>query len=305
MGLAAALRALTGLVISTVLAPLLVRLKAVTKPLLVGSAGVAAIVAGFAWTIADRSLLVTFASVRGIEIPWDRFIRGMDLQYFFVMAAWITGYLALVLIAHNQSQRETLLRQNVEMQEIRLNLLAAQLNPHFLFNSLNTIRSLAAEDPMRTREVVSRLSSFLRRVMNVNPSVAVPLSDEIELARDYLDVEKARFEDGLEVDIQVDEAASRIMVPPLILQPLLENAIKHGEAVDGVRAVSLVAEAAKGSVVISVRNHGSLAGEADGTGLRLTRERLEQSFRDRHRFELAETGNRVTASITLPLAAGQ
>jgi two-component system LytT family sensor kinase len=300
MALAAIVRAITGFLVSLALTAVLPRFTGAHRIALAGIALLCAIVAGFAWTIFDRAALVTIASAWRVEIPWDRFIRGMDLQYFFVMAAWITGYIVLLVTARDQAQRETLLQQQLELQEVRLNLLAAQLNPHFLFNSLNTIRSLAAEDPVRTREVVTRLSSFLRQVTDLKPTDLVTLAKEVELARDYLEVEKARFEDGLEVTVNADPDASTSLVPPLILQPLLENAIKYGEPIGGIRTVAVSAMAQPQHIVLRVANTGRLESRIARTGWRLTQERLDQIFGSRHTFQAEQDANTVSVTITMP-----
>jgi hypothetical protein len=301
MALAAAVRAVTGMAVSTAFTPILPAVVGTTRLRLGAISLLIVIAAGFAWTLVDRAALVSLASALRLEIPWDRFTRGMDLQYFFVMTAWITGYVSLLLDARNRAQREQLLLREVEMRELRLNLLGAQLNPHFLFNSLNTIRSLASEDPARTREVVSRLSSFLRQVIDVKPADLVPVSREIELARDYLEVEKARFEDGLDVSVDADPRVVRSLVPPLILQPLLENAVRHGMPVGGVLTVSVNAAARNEELHLSVSNSGSIEAGTEGTGMRITRERLDHTFPGRYRLHVGNEGNTVTALITLPL----
>jgi LytS/YehU family sensor histidine kinase len=251
----------------------------------------------------DRIVLVTVASASGVVIPWERFPHGMDLDYVFVMLAWSAGFVSFVLLEKSRSQREALLRSEVDAHHARLSVLASQLNPHFLFNSLNTIRSLAAEDPSLTRDVVTRLSSFLRRVLSIDPMSAVSFADELELAADYLSVEKARFEKGLDTSFNVDPTVNEIPVPPLILQPLLENAIKHGSpGSDGVLRIAIDAAMRDGDLVASVSNTGSLAGgaSADGVGLNLTKSRLEQMFGRRSSFALASIDGRTVATIRVP-----
>ena len=247
IAIAKAIRAVTGLLISSGLVPLLRSQRDSRRAALGMVAGSAAIAAGFVWMFLDRVFLVAIASSIRLTIPWERFVHGMDLDYLFVMIAWVAAYAGLMLFDHARAQREELLMQQVEMQGVRLGLLAAQLNPHFLFNSLNTIKSLAAEDPVRTREVVGRLSSFLRRVISIDAAGSTILQQEIDLARDYLGIEQARFESLLSVHFDIDPSAGTVLVPPLILQPLLENAIKHGEPdADGVRQVLVAASMSDG-----------------------------------------------------------
>ena len=303
IAVAKAIRAFTGLLLSTVLVPLLepgVRSGEKRWWLVYGFA---AIVAGFMWTLLDRAVFVTIAAALRLSIPWERFVHGMDLDYIFVMLAWTACYVSFTLFRHNSEQQKELLEQRVEAQAARLSLLAAQLNPHFLFNSLNTIRSLAAEDPDRTRELITRLSSFLRRVLSFDPSVPVSLMQEFELAKDYLAVEQARFENSLEVTVDDLPADTSTLVPPLILQPLLENAIRHGEPdADGVRRIRLGSSASDDALHIVVENKGTIATGpgANGIGLILTRSRLDGMFGRDGRFEISSRDGRVVAEIHVP-----
>lgn len=300
IGLAKAARAITGLVISTALVPLL-EWKKNWRGLMPLSA-VAAISAGFLWMIVDRVAFITAAAIAQIHIPWQDFIHGVDLDYLFVMIAWTIGYVTSMLLDRSRLEQEELLKQRVRTQDAQMSLLAAQLNPHFLFNSLNTIRSLAAEDAGRTREVVSRLSSFLRRVISFDSASPVRVEEEIGLARDYLAVEQARFEDGLEVEFDIDPRSNDIVVPALILQPLIENAIKHGEAgPDGIRHVRLATSINDRDLILRVSNSGMLDGKegTHGIGLQLTRDRLAHVYASGASFALTNEGQTTAATITI------
>jgi signal transduction histidine kinase len=302
IGLAKGVRALTGLGISSLLVPLLEWRKNWRG--LIPLAAAAAVSAGFAWMITDRILFVTAASIAHVRIPWKDFIHGVDLDYLFVMIAWTTGYVTSMLLNRSRSEREELLKQRVRMQDAQMSLLAAQLNPHFLFNSLNTIRSLAAEDVGKTREVVSRLSSFLRRVISFDTATPVRLNEEVGLARDYLAVEQARFEEDLQVQFDVDPASADVLVPPLILQPLIENAIKHGEAgADGIRHIAIGTSATDGRLTLRVENSGRLNGaeRSNGVGVQLTRDRLAHLYGDGGSFALTSAEGKVVAAITIDL----
>ena len=304
IGLAKTVRALTGLLISSVLAPLLdLRINSGQRRWWAVYA-LAAIAAGFAWTLVDRAVFVSIAAMFKVTVPWGRFIHGMDLDYLFVMLAWTACYVAFALFRHNDAQQKELLERRVETQSARLDLLAAQLNPHFLFNSLNTIRSLAAEDPDRTRELITRLSSFLRRVLSFDPSTPVPLAQEIELAKDYLAVEQARFESDLEITLNVAPSRTSVVVPPLILQPLLENAVRHGEPdADGIRRILVEARETRAQVHITVTNTGSLAtgSVSRGIGLGLTRSRLEGMFGRTDLFQISSANGQVVAAVLIPV----
>ncbi len=300
IAVAKVVRATTGLILSSVMWPLVrTRLHPERKRWWLVIA-LAAFAAGWAWTFLDRVALVSIAAIVGFDIPWVRFPRGMDLDYFFVMLAWTAGAAGIILAGRTRSQNERLLEQQLAAESARLHMLASQLNPHFLFNALNTIRSIAAEDSERTREVVARLSAFLRRVLSFNPSELTTFEEELALAHDYLEVEKARFESTLSIEMRVEPKASMALVPPLLLQPILENAVKHGTAdADGVRRILVTATIDDAILTISAANRGSMIAGSKGIGLDLTANRLRQMFGERGRVRVDQTGDFVTATITI------
>jgi signal transduction histidine kinase len=291
-----AIRAITGLGMSGLLLPVFSWRRERDSAAWWARVVAATLGASAAWMFVDRIVLVTAASVAHFSVPWNAFPRGMDLEYLFVMVAWSAGWIGLTLANDGLQQREELLRHKVDAQTARLELFAAQLNPHFLFNALNTIRSLAAEDAERTREVVSRLSSFLRRAVSFAPADPVPLSEEIELVRDYLAIEEARFEQRFSVDIAMANGADAALVPPLILQPLIENAVKYG---DGLRTIRIRADLVRDTLTMHVENDGTLNGMKEGTGLRLTRSRLEAMYGSSQSFSIHESNHVVTATVII------
>src|SRR6266404_9466935 len=123
----------------------------------------------------------------------------------------------------------------VQPRDAELRALKAQINPHFLFNSLNSITALTTVDPSRAREMCIRLSDFLRNTLGLGERESIQWREELQLARTYLEVEQVRFGARLRVEMNVDEECSDCLIPPLVLQPLIENAVKHGIAtlVDG------------------------------------------------------------------------
>lgn len=256
---------------------------------------------GFAWTIVDRSLLVAAAPVLGLQIPWNRFPRGVELEYYVVAVAWTAGALVLRLWEREREAREALLEQQIAAREAQVRELARRLHPHFLFNSLNTIRSFAAEDPERAREMLTRLAAFLRHAIAIDPARPVPLAAEIESARAYLWIEEARFAPELEVAIDVDPGADSLLVPPLLLQPLIENALLHGDpGPDGVRRVRVGASRVDGGLRFEVASTGTLArGRREGEGLGLTRSRLRQAYGSGAGLALDEEGGWVVARLDI------
>jgi signal transduction histidine kinase len=194
------------------------------------------------------------------------------------------------------------------LAEARLQALRAQLNPHFLFNALNAISAYVEREPRRARAMIEHLADFLRISLGGPDSQATTLQRELDALEHYLSIQRARFEDRLQVSMDIEPGTLRARVPTLILQPLVENAIGHGVA----------PRASAGSVVISAhRNNGSLALSvrddgpglppgwnlltASRIGLSNTRQRLEHLYPHRHEFAVKNAlGGGVVAAIVIP-----
>jgi len=192
----------------------------------------------------------------------------------------------------------------LEARDAELRALKAQINPHFLFNSLNSIAALAAIDPAKAREMCVNLSDFLRKTLGLGERDSVSWREELELARTYLHVEQVRFGSRLRVVMDVDDACAECQVPPLVLQPLIENAVKHGIAtmLDGgtIRVESRVVD---GSLEVSVENRfdpDSPATSRNGLGLRNVRGRLETRFGDAASLTARSSENLFRAELVLP-----
>jgi LytS/YehU family sensor histidine kinase len=192
----------------------------------------------------------------------------------------------------------------LQTRDAELRALKSQINPHFLFNCLNSISALTSTDPGRAREMCVLLSDFLRKTLGLGERESISWREELELARTYLEVERVRFGARLQVEMQVDEACSDCQVPPLVLQPLIENAIKHGIAtmVDG-GIVRLEGRVENGRLAVRVEN--SFDPEAPsprrhGLGLRNVRSRLQTRFGDSARLNLAAEQDRFRAEMVFP-----
>jgi two-component system LytT family sensor kinase len=192
-----------------------------------------------------------------------------------------------------------------QLADARLNALRSQLNPHFLFNTLNAISSLVERDPRGVRKMIARLGELLRHTLEETESQEIVLERELELLRRYLDIMEVRFQGKLEATVTADEDVKHALVPNLILQPLVENALKHGvSASDGRGRVEVSAVRSGDQVVLTVRDHGPGPGGAEkdnGVGLSNTIARLDQLYKSRQRFSLkpASDGGSV-AEIRLP-----
>lgn len=198
----------------------------------------------------------------------------------------------------------------VRAGEARLAMLRYQLNPHLLFNTLNSIRSLVLTDPGKARDLVSRLAAFARRALTPAEAPLVPLRDEWLALTDYLELEKARWEDLLMIDASLDPALAGVLVPPLLLQPLVENAIKFGQqTTTGDLLVRVASARADGSLVLTIANTGRWLEPAAvpdensaHIGLANVRQRLA-AFYGAQASVVTSAGNGwVTVQLTLPMS---
>jgi len=257
----------------------------------------------------------------GIERLW--FLDDLTV-YFAVLAAGIardifTRYRA----RHDETVRLTAQAAQLQAQlaEARLAVLSAQLNPHFLFNTLHAVSSLVERDPRGVRRMIARLSELLRVTLEGTSEQEISLSRELELLRLYLDIMQVRFQGRLDVDVQVDNDVMEALVPNFVLQPLVENAVMHGVAkVEGSGRIELRAQRVVDDLVITVRDNGpgidaaigtdsngsltrprAETGGTGGVGLSNTRARLEQLYGPDQRLSLRRAGNVGTvAEVVLP-----
>ena len=204
--------------------------------------------------------------------------------------------------------------QRLEMQlvQARLDALVGQLQPHFLFNTLHTISAFVLEDPKQANRMIARLSELLRQSFNRERGPLVTLEEEFELLDHYVAIQEARFGDRLRVTFRVDPRAATAVVPTLLLQPLVENAIRQGVAPNGnVAEIEIAATREGDRLHLAVRDNGPGVGTRPtagngGTGLGLanTRARLQELYGPSHRFELtnAADGSGALATIEIPFS---
>jgi signal transduction histidine kinase len=234
-------------------------------------------------------------------------VLDIAMLVFWVFLAWTLLYFA-VRADHARRDRELRLAQaHAAARDAQHRLLLKQLNPHFLFNALNSVYALILErDEMRARRSVLALSAFLRDAVDDRAPPFVPLADELQAIRRYLDVELTRFEDRLRWVEAVPDDLLDAQVPYLILQPLVENAIKHGLD-EGMRPVTIRLEVcrAEGSIVLRVADdgHGMEQGRLPdfGVGLRNVRQRLDLAYEGRARLRVGGMpGSGFVAAVELP-----
>lgn len=199
--------------------------------------------------------------------------------------------------------------KNMEMlaltSEAELKNLRSQLNPHFMFNAMNSIRALIDEDPEKSKEAVTQLSNVLRSSLVHAKKELAPLQDELALVNDYLSLEKIRYEERLEVITNVDANTLTLLVPPLMIQTLVENGIKHGIAqrIKGGR-IEITTFKNSQELIIEIRNTGKLADNQKtetGIGVANTQKRLKLIFGNNAKFELSQEEEMVKSVVIIPL----
>ncbi len=266
---------------------------------------VAAAVAAFFWTRLARFL----ASLLDSYHPGFEHRLTPHVPLFFGVGVLLYGLAVALHYTYLQfeSAREAIEREHalrVLAREAELKALKAQINPHFLFNCLNSISALTSVDPGQAREMCIRLSDFLRNTLRLGERTSIPFGDELALVRTYLDVEQVRFGSRLRVEQDIGELCDRCVVPPLLLQPLVENAVKHGIAslVDG-GFIRIRAHVSNEVLRVSVENDfdpDNPSPKRSGLGLANVRNRIETRHGNRGHMNVAVTGTLHRVDLELP-----
>jgi hypothetical protein len=226
---------------------------------------------------------------------------GYWINTVIVLALWTGVWTGRRMLRRARESELAALRAESTRSALEFDALRARLNPHFVFNALNNLRALILEDPERARELVTRLSSTLRHALEHSQREWTTLGEEIAVVRDYLAIEQVHYEARLQPRIDVPAALHDARLPPMALQLLVENAIKHGIArTAGGGVLSIEAEQRSGALVVRVTNPGRLgdgASDRAGVGHAFLRERLA---RIGGRFALSEVDGRVIATLEIP-----
>ena len=270
-----------------------------------------------AWVRQAIVLAVLGIPIAALKIVISQVLRGVaGVPGYAVPGNLMAQYLiywGIVAIAHaaayyrSENQRELRAsRAEAHLAETRLQLLKMQLHPHFLFNTLNTISELVHENPDGAERMIAGLSDLLRETLDAGTVDVIPLLRELELLERYTDIQRARFGSRLTVSVTVDKEARDGLVPIFILQPLVENAIKHGLAAHaGAGRIHVHARMEQGRLFIDIDDDGPGVGDAvrDGVGLSNTRARLQEMYGDAHAFRVGTApGGGTRVSLSFPAA---
>ncbi|MGH9440977.1 MAG: sensor histidine kinase [Thermoanaerobaculia bacterium] len=279
-------------------------------PALVASAIPVSFAGAGVWMAAQHFVLEAFGrrapdSLARAAASFPDFLN--TIYYFFLLLAWSALYFGIPAYLDLLEQRERALRAESLAHAARLRALRFQLNPHFLFNTLNAISTLVADSrgPEANR-MLSRLGDFLRATLERPECEEIPLAEEIDFARQYLEIEEIRFGERLKVAIAMDPGTGDALVPPMILQPLVENAVRHGVQVrEAGGSISVAARRQDGCLVLDVEDDGPglSIGEPPraGVGLSNTRTRLLELYGSDAELRLGRSARGgMAVSVRLP-----
>jgi two-component system, LytTR family, sensor kinase len=233
-------------------------------------------------------------------------ILSNAFSYFILFFIWSLIYFMYHYVTKSRKQQLDTLRLEALVKELELQTIKAHINPHFIFNSLNSIRALVDENPKRARAAVTELSNILRSSLLVEKVETVSLEKELDIVKDYLALENMRFEDRLKIEYKIDKDTLGLPVPPMMLQTLVENAIKHGisKQING-GLVKVISDFKGDFHELTVQNTGTLNGYkngAEGFGLSSTNNRLNLLFGEKAKFEIKQiNGFLVEARVLLPV----
>jgi two-component system, LytTR family, sensor kinase len=261
-------------------------------------------------SILNTIAQIIISWVFGILNPETEFrlivISGNIFVSFLFYSLWSMVYFLFhFLDSYNQS-----LKYQAKINEIQLNHLKSQLNPHFIFNALNSVRALVDEDPAKAKLAITQLSNILRFSLMMDKKRTIDFENEINTVKDYLNLETIRFEERLQVKYDIEPSAYDYKIPPMMLQTIVENAIKHGisNSIKGGLVEISCKEGITDDLIIQVKNSGQLKNnvvgrkkEREGHGINNTMQRLKLIYGDRASFKIFNSeSDFVITEIKIP-----
>lgn len=253
------------------------------------------------WPVLDLAAL----TIRGNNTTISFLGKIYNVFYFMTLFfIWLFVFLMIKIYYQLKTVQLKQLRLEANLKEFQLNTLKGQLNPHFMFNSLNNIRGLMLEDVIKSRDMLTRLSETLRYSLTKNDVDSIAFEDELEMVENYIEISKIQLEDRLQFKTQIDKNSLSKQIPPMIVQMLIENAIKHGiSTLKNGGEIVLTTYIEDEKLSIKVVNSGKLKPTKDTTqlGVKNIRQRLELLYGETATFNLFENNNQVVAFIKIPL----
>lgn len=274
---------------------------------------IAAVFLSILWTQAGRLIAYLLSQIHDLQGIDQKFALHAALLLgpgFLMYTLAVASHYVILTLDESQAAQARVLETSILARDAELKALKAQINPHFLFNSLNSINALISKNPDSAQEMCILLADFLRMTLGLGEKAIVPLCEELELLQRYLAIEKVRFGSRLQIEMQISDHAQSCLVPPLILQPLVENAVVHGIAnLPEGGTVRLAAECNGGRLLFTLVNSvdpDAPSPRKGGLGLRNVRQRLETRYgKDAAITVTAEEETfRVTLSLPAEIAPG-
>ncbi len=226
----------------------------------------------------------------------------------WLILIWNLIYYTYHFVERNRTQELDKLKLEATVKSLELKTIKSHINPHFIFNALNSIRALVDENPGRARSAITELSNILRSSMRAEQLETVPLQQELDIVKDYLALEHMRFEERLKIEMKIDPDTLNQPIPPMMLQTLVENAIKHGISKEiGGGFIRIISMFHDHHHILAVQNSGRLNGQfisKDGFGLKSTQDRLNLLYQGQAQFAIKDLEECVVESkITMPVAS--
>lgn len=248
-----------------------------------------------------RVLVSYFSGIYTSSLLSPTNIIGNIIGNFIVLFIWTSLYYAY----HYFERYNLSLKYEAAMNRMELVRLKSQLNPHFIFNALNSIRALVDEDPDRSKQAINNLSNILRSSLSAGRQELITLGEEMETVRDYLAMETIRFEERLRTNIEISPETTTVLIPPLMLQTLVENGIKHGiSKLKKGGKLSIKTFLDKDELVVEIRNSGHFNDKrlnGMGYGIKNTEQRLNIIYQNKASFNIKnESKNTVLTLLRLP-----
>jgi sensor histidine kinase YesM len=263
------------------------------------------------WVGLLETMLIKLFNLRYSEedrLPRNYLVLSNIFHAFVYLFIWNLIYVVYHFREQSRNQQMDTLKLQTHVKDLELKTIKGHINPHFIFNALNSIRALIDENPARARLAVTGLSNILRSSMQVENVETVALSKELDIVKDYLTLEQIRFEERLMVEFNIEDDALLHQVPVMMLQTLVENAIKHGigKYVDGGR-VQIIATSKENHIELIIRNTGffDVHHPQTGFGLQSTSSRLYLLYGKKATFTIHNIGEQqVEAIVKIPIIRG-
>ena len=263
------------------------------------------------WLDIGASIYFLYGYDKRMYLLPDSFLRAEStvLSLFPILVTWSTFYFSYKLWLDWTQQKERAEKADLLAHKAQLQMLRYQLNPHFLFNSLNSIRALVEADKETAKVIITELSEFLRYSLISRNYSNVPLKDEIEAIKHYFAIQKIRYEERLEVNFDIQNEAEEYPVLSFLIYPVIENAVKYGMETSSMPLkIDLGAKIFNSTLIINVRNSGKWLDKKQtpdenktgtGTGIENVKQRLENAFPGNYRFETIKEENSVNVIIEI------